>query len=58
MGNSGKCTREVCGSVRLGRKTPKSVWCNNDVKAAWKEVLTDSDEEAKERCIWRREEKG
>ena len=50
--------REVCGSVRVGGKNPKSVWWNDDIKAAfrrkeavWKEVLAASDEEAKERCM-------
>ena len=48
--------REVCGSVRLGGKNPKSVWWNDEIKAAvkrketaWKEVLEDNDEEEKER---------
>ena len=48
---------EVCGSVRVGGKNPKSV-CWNDwekaavrrKKAAWKELLAVSDE-AKERCM-------
>ena len=26
--------REVCGSVRRGEKNPKSVWWNDEVKAA------------------------
>ena len=50
--------REVCGSVRVGGKNLKSMWWNDKVKAsvkrkeaAWKEVLTASDEEAKERCM-------
>ena len=34
--------REVCGSVRVGRKTPKSVWWN-EIKAAGKVVLAASD---------------
>ena len=28
--------REVCGSVRVGRKNPKSVGWNNEVKAAFR----------------------
>ena len=51
-------TREVCGSVRVGAKNPKSVWWNDEIKAAvrrkkgaWKEVLAASDEKAKERCM-------
>ena len=47
--------REVCGSVK---KRWESVWWNDEVKAAvrrmeaaWKEVLTASDEEAKERSM-------
>ena len=50
--------REVCGSVRVGGKNPKSVWWNDAVKtrirrkeAVWKKVLAASDEEVKERCI-------
>ena len=46
------------GSVRVGGKNPKSVWWNDEIKAAvrrkdaaWKEVLAASDEEAKERCM-------
>ena len=46
--------KEVCGSVRVGGKNPKSVWWNDEVRAAvrrkedaWKEVLAASDEEAK-----------
>ena len=26
--------REVCGSVRVGGRNPKSVWWNDEVKAA------------------------
>ena len=55
--------REVCGLVRVGRKNPNSVWWNDMVKAAvrrkevaLKEVLADSDEEAKEICM--KKEKG
>ena len=51
-------TREVCGSVRFGRKNAKIVWWNNEVKtavrrkeAAWKELLAASDKKAKERCM-------
>ena len=50
--------KEVCGSVRVGGKNPKSVWWNNEIKpavrrkeSAWKGVLATSDEETKERCI-------
>ena len=50
--------REVCGSVRVGGKNQKSVWCNDEIKgavrrkeAAWKGVLTASVEETKERCM-------
>ena len=50
--------REVCGSVRVGGKNPKSVWWNNEIKtafrrkeAAWERVLAASDEETKERCM-------
>ena len=59
-------TREVYSSARVGGKNPKSVWWNDEVKAAvrrkeaiWK-VLEASDEEAKERCkeVYRRREKG
>ena len=46
--------REVCNSVRVGGKNPKSVWWNDDIKAAvrrkgtgWKGVLVASDEEIK-----------
>ena len=46
--------REVCGPVRVVRKNPKSVWWNDEVKAAvrrieavWKGVLAASDEEVK-----------
>ena len=47
-------TTEVCGSVRVGGKNPKSVWWNDEVKAAVrrKEVLAPNDEEAKERCTY------
>ena len=47
-------TREVCGSVRVEGKNPKSVWWNDEIKAtvtrkeaAWKGVLAASDEETK-----------
>ena len=50
--------REVCGSVRIGGKNPRSVWLNGEIKAevrrknsAWKRVLAASDEETKERCM-------
>ena len=29
--------REVCGSVRAGCKNPKSVWWNDEIKAAERE---------------------
>ena len=29
-----KGAREVCGSVRVGGKDPKSVWWNGEVKSA------------------------
>ena len=43
-------TREVCGSVKVGEKNPKSVWWNDETKAAVrrKEVLAARDEE---RCM-------
>ena len=46
-------TREVYGSVRIGRKNPKSVWWNDAIKAAArrKEVLPADNKEAKERCM-------
>ena len=44
--------------MRVVRKSPKSVWWNDEIKgavrikeAAWKEVLVASDEEAKERYM-------
>ena len=44
--------REVCGSVRVGGKNPKSLWWNDEIKAAvrrketaWEGVLAASDEE-------------
>ena len=50
--------REVCGSVSVGGKNPKSVRWNDEKKAAarrkepdWKGMLAASDEETKERCI-------
>ena len=50
--------REMCGSVRVEGNNPKSVWWNDEIKAAvrrkeaaWKEVLAASNEEAKERCM-------
>ena len=50
--------REVCGSMKVGRKNLKSLWWNDEVKVvvrrketAWKEMLADSDEEGKERCM-------
>ena len=50
--------REVCGSVRVAGKNPKSVRWNDKIKAAvrrkeaaWKEVLAASNEETRERCI-------
>ena len=43
----------MCGSVRVEGKNPKSVWWNDEVKAAVsrKEMLAASDEEAKQSCI-------
>ena len=40
--------REVCGSMRVGGKNPKSVWWNDEIKAAVrrKEALAASNEEA------------
>ena len=49
---------KACGSVRIAGKNPKSVWWNDQVKAAvqrkedaWKEVLEARDEYARERCL-------
>ena len=53
---NGRFSREVCGSVRVGEKNPKSVCWNDEIKPAvrrkeapWKEVLVASDEETKGR---------
>ena len=45
--------REVCGSVSVGVGNPKSVWWNDQVKAAVKrkEVLGARDEDARERSL-------
>ena len=50
--------RELFGSVRVGGGNPKSVWWNDQVKAAvkrkedaWKEVLGARDEDARERYL-------
>ena len=45
--------KEVCGSVIVGGKNPKSVWYNDELKAAVrrKEVLTASDEKRKDKKI-------
>ena len=50
--------REVCGTVRVGGGNSKSVWWNNQVKAAikrkedaWNEVLGARDEDTSERCL-------
>ena len=45
--------REVCGSVRVGTRNPKSVWRNDEIKAVVrrKEVLAASVEETKGRCM-------
>ena len=50
--------REVCCSVRVEGKNSRSVWWNDDIKAAvmrkevvLKEVFGASDKEAKKRCI-------
>ena len=49
-------TGEVCGSLTVGGKNPKS-GCRK--KAVWKEVLAASDGEAKDRCMEAyKEEKG
>ena len=45
-----KSAREVCGSVRVGEKNPKSVWWSDDIKAAVRRKEAASDEETKERC--------
>ena len=46
--------REVCGSVRVGGKNPKSVWWNDEIKTAvrrkedaWKGMQAANDEETK-----------
>ena len=45
--------REVCGSMRVGGKNPKSAWWNKYIKAAVrrKGMLAASNEEAKERSM-------
>ena len=49
---------EVYGSARVGGGNPKSVWWNDQVKAAvrrkeaaWKELLGARTEDARERCL-------
>ena len=37
--------------MRVGENDSKSVWWNDEIKAAWKWVLAVNDEETKERCI-------
>ena len=50
--------REVCSSVRVGGKSSKGVWCNDEIKAVvrrkeapWMGVLAASDERTKLRCM-------
>ena len=50
--------KEVYGSMRVEGKNPKSMWWNDEIKAAfrrketaWKGVLATSDEETKERYM-------
>ena len=50
--------REIFDSVRVGEKNSKSVWWNDEIKAAarrkeaaWKGALAARDEETKERCM-------
>ena len=50
--------KEVCGSMIIGGRNPKSVWWNDQVNVAakrkeeaWKQVLGDRDENARERCL-------
>ena len=59
--------KEVWSSVRVGGRSPKSVWWNDEIKAtvkrkeaAWKRMLAASDEDTKIRCMkaHREEEKG
>ena len=56
--------REVCGSVKVGKKNPKNVWWNDIVKdaverkdTAWRAVLGARDEFANG-GLQRRKEKG
>ena len=53
---NGEKRKEICGSMRVEGKNPKSVWWNYEIKtavrrteAAWMDVLAVNDEEAKER---------
>ena len=50
MANS---AREACGSVRMGRKNPKSEWWNivERKEPAWMDVLGAKDIFLKERCM-------
>ena len=57
--------RTVCGSVRVEGKNPKTVWWNDEIKAAvmrkeaaWKEVLVVSDKIVLEGGVMRKEERG
>ena len=50
--------REVCGSVHVGGGNPKSMWWNDQTKAAikrkkdaWKEVLGARGKDAKDICF-------
>ena len=51
-------TREVYGTVKVGGKTPSSVWWSDEIKAVvrrkkgtWKGVFVASNKESKERCM-------
>ena len=55
--------REVCGLVRVGEKSPKSVWWNDEIKdairrkeAAWKGLLAAAMKRQKNN-VWKRTEK-
>ena len=43
--------REVCGSVRVGGRNPKSMWLNDEIKATVRRKEAACDEEIKGRCM-------
>ena len=49
----GESAREVCGSVRVGGKNPKSVWWNDEIKAEVRRRCWQLEMKRQKKDVWK-----